>query len=165
MRGPVRLGLRPAVGAQSVRDRTAPGAERSGRSRPNLWAGVHRLGGDRFDRASVALVGGQPGGHQVDPAVDDVGDRESAVQKAAQPPLDVGADAVDDRRGQFLLAVGEVVIERARLDVSGLEDLVHPGRGVALPAKQQGRRVDERGSASIRTWHALTLLERSLKNT
>ncbi len=76
-------------------------------------------------------------------------------RKSAQPPLDVGADAVDHRGRQFLLAVGEVVIQRAGLDVGGLQDLVHPGRGVALPAEQQGCSVDEGGSASVRTRHGL----------
>ena len=86
-------------------------------------------------------------------------------RNSPQPPLDVGSDAVDHRRGQLLLAVGEVVIQRAGLDVGGLQDLVHARRGVALPAKQQGRGVDEGGAAPVRARHALTLLERSLKNS
>ena len=109
-----------ASGQPSARSRSATAAHQPPNTRadavPDLGAGVHRLGGDRFDGAAVALIGGQPGGHQVDPAVDDVGHRQSAVEKLPQPPLDGGADAVHDGGGQFLLAVGEVVIQRAGLD-------------------------------------------------
>ena len=75
------------------------------------------------------------------------------------------ADAVHDCGRQLLLALGEVVIQRPGLDVGGLQDLVHPRRRIALPAEQHGRGVDQRGPASIRAGHSLTLLERSLNNT
>ena len=64
-----------------------------------------------------------------------------AVEESPQPPLDVAADDVHDRGRQFLLAVGEVVIERTGLDVGGLQNLVHTRRGIALPAEQQGSAV------------------------
>ena len=89
----------------------------------------------------------------------------SLSRNLPQPPLDVAADDVHDRRRKFLLAVGEVVIQRTGLDLGGLQNLVHTRRGIALPAEQQGSAVQQRGAASIRARHALTLLERSLNNT
>ena len=68
-------------------------------------------------------------------------------------------------RRKFLLAVGEVVIQRTGLDLGGLQNLVHACRGIALPAEQQGSAVKQRGAAAIRARHVLTLLERSLNNT
>ncbi len=77
------------------------------------------------------------------------------------------ADAVDDGGGELGLSVGKVVVERARLDVGGLQDLVDAGRGVALAAEQQGRALDEGGATAVWAGHPnyLTILERSLKNT
>ena len=66
------------------------------------------------------------------------------------------------------LSVGEVVVERARLDVGGLQDLVDAGRGVALAPEQQGRTLDEGGAAAVWAGHSeilLAILERSLKNS
>ena len=114
---------------------------------------------------AVALVGGQLHGEQVDPAVDDVGHRRIAVKEAAQEPLDLPAGGVDDRGGEFLLPVREVVIKRPGLDVRGFQDLIHPRGRIALPAKQQGRGVHQGGTASVGAGHPLTILERSLKNT
>ena len=102
---------------------------------------------------------------KVDPAGDDVGDGRVTVQEPAQQPFDLAARRLDDGGRQLLFSVRKVVIERAGLDVCGLQDLVHTRGRVALPAEQQGRGVYQRGTASIGTGHPLTILERSLKNT
>ena len=90
---------------------------------------------------------------------------ELAVEEAAQQAFDLAAGGLDNCGGELLLAVRKVVIQRARLDVRGFENLIHPGGRIALSAKQQGRGVDQRGAASIGAGHPLTILERSLKNT
>ena len=148
-----------ASGQPSVRSRSATASRQPPNARaeavPDLGAGVHRLGGYRLDRAAVALVGGQTGGHQVDPpaTMSVTGNplsRKSRSRRSMSAPTRSTTAAAS-----CLLAVGEVVIQRAGLDVGGLQDLVHPGRGIALPAEQQGCGVDEGGSASVRTRHGL----------
>ena len=68
-------------------------------------------------------------------------DRRVAIEEAAQQPFDLAAGGVDNGSGQLLLSVRKVVVERAGLDVRGLQDLVHTGGRIALPAEQQGRGV------------------------
>ena len=63
--------------------------------------------------------------------------------------------AVHRRGGQLLLAPRKVVIQRAGPNTRFVEDLVEPGRRVALTAEQGGRGVDQRGAAAIATGHAI----------
>ncbi|MDT5106477.1 MAG: hypothetical protein QOI25_3990 [Mycobacterium sp.] len=116
----------------------------------HLRAGVDGFGGDGFDRAAVPLVTVQTDGEHVDPRRDDLGGRTFGGEERAQEPRDIAADAVDDGGRQFGLAVREVVVERAGLDVGGRQDLVDAGRRLALPAEQQRRALDERDAAAIR---------------
>ncbi len=102
---------------------------------------------------------------QVDPARNDVGHRGVAVEKSAQQPFDLATRRLDDGSRELLFSVRKVVVERAGLDVCGLQDLIHTGGRVTLPAKQLGRGVDQCGTASVWAGHPLTILERSLKNT
>jgi hypothetical protein len=120
---------------QAIGDGRAPAGERTGRGIAHLRAGVDGLGGDGFDRAAVALITVQTGGEQVDPRRDDLGGRTFGGEDRAQESRDVAANAVDDGRRQFGLAVREVVVERAGLDVGGRQDLVDAGRRVTLPAE------------------------------
>jgi hypothetical protein len=46
-----------------------------------------------------------------------------------------------------------VVIQRTGFDAGLVEDLVEPGRRVALAAEQGGGSVDERGAAAIWSGH------------
>ena len=106
-------------------------------------------------RAAVTPIGGQPADEQVNPPIDDVSQRQSAGQESAQQLLDGSPSAVDNCGGQLLLALRKVVIQRARLDARFVEDLVEPGRGVALTAEQGGRGVDQRGPAAVGSWHGI----------
>ncbi|MDT5326123.1 MAG: hypothetical protein QOF25_3275, partial [Mycobacterium sp.] len=130
---------------QAVGDGRAPAGERTGRGVTHLRAGVDGFGGDGFDRAAVPLVTVQTDGEHVDPRRDDLGGRTFGGEERAQEPLDIAANAanaanaVDDGGREFGLAVREVVLERAGLDVGGRQDLVDAGRRVALPAEQQRR--------------------------
>ena len=94
-----------------------------------------------------------PRDQQVNPPIDDVGHRQTAGQKSAQQLLDGRPGAIDDGGGQLLFALRKVVIQRAGLDTCLVEDLVEPGRGVALTAEQGGRGVDQRGPAAIGSRH------------
>ena len=145
--------LGPAFGAQAFLDRRAPTPERARRGRAHQRAGVHRLGRDRLDRTAVALIARQPRHQQVDPPLDDVGHRPTGGQEPAQQPLDIGPGGFDDRGGQLLLALREVVIQRAGFDTGLVEDLVEPGRRIALAAEQGGSVLDEGGAAAIGSRH------------
>jgi len=155
----------PPVPDQPIGDGRAPAGDRAGRGVTHLRAGVYGFGGDGFDRAAVPLDSVQTDGEHVDPRRDDLGGRTFGGEDRAQEPRDVAANAVDDGRREFGLAVRKVVVERAGLDVGGRQDLVDAGRRVALPAEQQRRGIDERDAAAIGAGHVLKTLERSFKNT
>jgi threonine dehydrogenase-like Zn-dependent dehydrogenase len=163
--GGVALIAGPPVGSQPVRDRRAPAVERPGRREAHPFAAMDGFGGNRLDRTAVAMVRGQAGREDVDPARDHGLDRRLASKELSQQVRDAPADAVDDRCGQFLLALREMVIQRACLDPSHRKDLVQPGRRIALAAEQGCSGIDEDSATAVGARHPLTILERSLKNT
>ena len=97
---------------------------------------------ERLDRTAVAPVSGQPGYQQVDPPIDDVGDRGAAGQESAQQLLDAGSGVIDHGGRQLLFALRKVVIQRAGLDARFFENLAESRRGIALAAEQSGRGID-----------------------
>jgi hypothetical protein len=113
----------------------------------------------------VTGVAVQAGDQDIDPRRDDVGGRTFGGEDGAQESRDGATGAVDHGRRESGLAVREVVVERACLDVCSRQDLVDAGRRVALSTEQGRRALDERDAAAIGAGHALTILERSLKNT
>ena len=63
---------------------------------------------------------------------------------------------------QFLLAVGEVVIERAVGRAGGLEEVAHARPRVPLAAQQAPGGSDELGSVAIGARHPTMIVERAL---